>query len=663
MTPTLTSMFNTEDVLSIRKLRGGDYWVNTTVGLEGDRLILQFPYSPDLLAEVKVMAGRRWHPDEKYWSIKDCERNRFHLASLSKELPDPYEWYDQELVELEFERPLMTQQKEMTCVGVTLRRVLLAAEQGLGKSLTAIEIMERSGEDDWFYVGPRSAIASFEVELANWGAKVIPSIMTYERLQRMVENWPPGRPVPQGVIFDECQRIKTPTAGRSIAAYRLAEAMRKVWGDDCFIIGLSGAPAPKDPTDYWHQCEVICPGFLREGDTRKFEARLSLIRTVDGPTGPYPQRVTWFDDERKCKVCGLFEEDHSAADAILKGEDYHDWVASENEVRDLHDRMKGLVWVYRKKDYLSELPELRYRIIECKPTSEILNAAKLIAASSETAISGFTRLRELSDGFQYTEEEVGRQTCPKCEGKLTVEQPIPIVDEDELQTALQELYEKAAEGGIEVTDEDGLPIPEHLLLPDKYEVQTVECWKCGGEGEVPIYARGADKIACPKDKVLESLLEAHDEDGRLVVFAGFTESVDRVIETVERSKWGWISLDSRGWRSSADIPIRGSFGLLQAFQKGREKYPRICFIGQADAAGTGLTLTAACELVYFSNSFNGDARGQSEHRIHRPGMDVNKGALITDIIHLPSDLVVLENLKQKKRLQELSLGVLSEGLE
>ena len=57
-------------------------------------------------------------------------------------------------------------------------------------------------------------------------------------------------------------------------------------------------------------------------------------------------------------------------------------------------------------------------------------------------------------------------------------------------------------------------------------------------------------------------------------------------------------------------------------------------VGQADSAGTGLTLTASNEIVYYSNSFNGEARMQSMHRIHRPGMDINKGALITDLIHL-----------------------------
>ena len=658
----------------IVKLKGGRYYVATRMTRQGDKLILQFPYNVDLLQEVKVMAGARWHPDddEKYWSVKDCERNHFQLQYLTKDAEDPYAWYDQELVDIDFTRPLRLHQIEMTRVGLTLKRVLLGAEQGLGKSLVAIEVMERSGVEDWFYVGPRSAIASFEVELANWDSKVIPSIMTYERLQKMVDNWPPGREIPGGVIFDESQRIKTPTSGRSVAAARLAEVMRQHWGHEAYILELSGTPAPKDPTDYWHQAEVACPGFLREGNLKKFEARLSLVKKIDGPAGAYPHRVCWFDDERRCKECGMFEDDHSVELALLAGADYHKFTPSINEVAALHERMQGLVWVYRKSEYLSELPELQYRTIECKPDHDMLNAAKLIIAGAETAISGFTRLRQISDGFLYTQEEVGREVCPKCKGALTIEQAMPLIDEDELQAALQALYEKAAEGGIEVTDEHGLPIPEHLLLPDAYEVATVECWKCGGGGDVAVYARAADKIDCPKDEALRSILEAHDDDGRLVVFAGFTESVDRVTEVVSTERWEWIRLDGRGWSYSPGIKLTGGINgrkvkpyveLLHIFQKQQELYPRVTMVGQADSAGTGLTLTASNEIVFYSNSFNGEARMQACHRIHRPGMDCNKGAFITDLVHLPSDRTIIVNLDTKVRLQEMSLGCLKEGFD
>ena len=76
----------------------------------------------------------------------------------------------------------------------------------------------------------------------------------------------------------------------------------------------------------------------------------------------------------------------------------------------------------------------------------------------------------------------------------------------------------------------------------------------------------------------------------------------------------------------------------------------------------GLTLTASPSIVYFSNDFNAESRIQSEDRIHRPGMDVNRGATIYDLIHLPTDRTVLDNLRAKRVLQDMTLGSLNEAL-
>ncbi len=36
---------------------------------EAGRLIVRFPYSPKCVAKIKTVAGRRWHPEEKYWTL------------------------------------------------------------------------------------------------------------------------------------------------------------------------------------------------------------------------------------------------------------------------------------------------------------------------------------------------------------------------------------------------------------------------------------------------------------------------------------------------------------------------------------------------------------------------------------------------------------------
>jgi len=94
-----------------------------------------------------------------------------------------------------------------------------------------------------------------------------------------------------------------------------------------------------------------------------------------------------------------------------------------------------------------------------------------------------------------------------------------------------------------------------------------------------------------------------------------------------------------------------------------EKIPRLCFVGHPQAGGMALTLTASPTELFYSNCFNGEARMQAEDRFHRAGMDVNRGARIIDLIHLPSDKLVLENLKKKKRLQDLTMGELEAAMK
>ena len=91
-------------------------------------------------------------------------------------------------------------------------------------------------------------------------------------------------------------------------------------------------------------------------------------------------------------------------------------------------------------------------------------------------------------------------------------------------------------------------------------------------------------------------------------------------------------------------------------------YDRICVVGHPQAGGMALTLTASPTELYYSNSFNGEARSQSEDRFHRIGMDENRGGLILDIIHLKTDQIVLDNLKLKRKLETMSMGQLQEAL-
>lgn len=642
---------------------------------DNGKLALRFRYNPQLIEEVKVMAGARWNPEGKFWTVDNSRRNLFNIAFLTEK--NPYKRYEGPLVEFKPRRYwCFFHQVEEASHILTRRQCICALEMGTGKTMAAMEAMEASGHDDWIWAAPRSALYSVKLEFERWkicdtcslpkkaitlsdgsviqahdgtdhhwttGKCVTPRFYTCEGLKKLVDEWPKDKKPPQGLVLDESSRYKNPTAQRSQAADNLANAMRDEWGDEAFVVEMSGSPSPNKPTDWWMQCEIACPGYLKEGNIQKLQKRLAVIEQRENllTGGVYPHLICWRDSVKRCESCGQMEDDRRHD----LGSGGHSFQPCKDEISGLYRRMKGLVLVKFKKDCL-DLPDKQYKLIELQPSNEMLRAAQMINAKAPSAIQALTLLRELSDGFQYKEVEAGVMQCEMCKGTRTRKMPVDLDNPDEPLDGLTVQY------GKRVTyDEAGTPTVTEI--PVRIGHQEVACEACDGTGEVVKLARTSVPVKSPKEEALTELLDQHEDVGRMVVYGGFTGTIDKIVELVKRADWNYIRVDGRGWDSS----LRGYHPLrmLEAFQSDRN-IDRICFIGQPSSAGMGLNLTASPTIVYYSNDFNAESRIQSEDRIHRAGMDKNRGATIYDLVLLPSDLLVLNNLKRKRRLQDLSLG-------
>jgi hypothetical protein len=51
---------------------------------DGERIKLSFPYNQDYIAKIKTIAGYRWHPEEKCWSVPYSEFERL-LSTFGEE--------------------------------------------------------------------------------------------------------------------------------------------------------------------------------------------------------------------------------------------------------------------------------------------------------------------------------------------------------------------------------------------------------------------------------------------------------------------------------------------------------------------------------------------------------------------------------------------------
>jgi len=634
------------------KFKAGNYYKPVTLEFDGNRIYINFRYNKYLINEIKESMSRpKYHgfddvKPRKIWSVENDLRTQFIIQRLENK--NPYARYDEELPDdLETNRPLYKHQKKMVVHGLNRHYVVWACEMGTGKTLSMIELMEKAKVRNplaW-YVGPKSGVKAVNMELEKWGALVLPRMFTYEGLVKELEEWIDGTPAPRVVVFDESSKLKNPTSKRSQAALHLANSVREQWGDNGYTILMSGTPAPKSPVDWWHQCEVACPGFLREGNIHTFKKRLCIVEERQSVTGGvYPHIVTWLDDENKCNKCGMDKEDniHGPACDVFGENETHEFVPSVNEIAKLYRRMSGLVLVQFKKDCL-DLPEKQYKVIKIKPTIEMIRASKLIVAKSARAITALSLLRELSDGFQYEEVRDGEQVCPECKGKKTVIIPIPIEEQDPFSEPVE-------------------------ISEDRFEEQEHTCPHCGGIGKTPIFKRSTAVIGeNPKDKQLIQDLEDHEDVGRLVVWAGFTGTIDHIVEVCKSRGWNVLRIDGRGYTGFDPYgsPIN-SQDLLYAMDGSHPKkqhyydlYGKVVVVANPEAGGMALTLNASPTEIFYSNSFKGEARMQAEDRGHRPGMDTNRGLTIVDYICLPTDQLVLDNLKKKKKLQDLTLGELN----
>jgi len=143
----------------------------------------------------------------------------------------------------------------------------------------------------------------------------------------------------------------------------------------------------------------------------------------------------------------------------------------------------------------------------------------------------------------------------------------------------------------------------------------------------------------------------------LVVFAGFTGSVDRIVRLCLKDKWNVVRCDQGNFQILGEDTTEEPLDYWANMD-----HPRVAFVANPESGGMSLTLVEARMSVYWSNSWKAEYRVQSEDRIHRIGMDLNKGCTIVDLIHLPNDEQVLSVIRDNRRLELMTMGEIMTGV-
>ncbi len=144
----------------------------------------------------------------------------------------------------------------------------------------------------------------------------------------------------------------------------------------------------------------------------------------------------------------------------------------------------------------------------------------------------------------------------------------------------------------------------------------------------------------PRMGIMEDI---RDETHRpAIVWARFTHDIDQLMDMLGKDavRYDGTLNDDEAERSKL------------AFQRGDAKW----FVGNAQKGGSGLTLTQAKTVVYYSNSFRLIDRLQSEDRAHRGGMDDNAVDYIDLIANGTVDERIVQNLRGKRDISAEILG-------
>jgi hypothetical protein len=636
------------------KLRGGKMMITVTYMNDGRRMFFKFPYCPALMKDIKNMKGRQWYgyPEaklrdyvlehfrtDKVWGAPVCPRNNWTLAYLMGERP--YQHYKEEYYPSTSRFPFegeFTYQAEMSGFLQARKRCIISGDMGVGKTLALFDAIEHLHPRSIWYVCPNFVRDAVRAEIKKWEPNLGPGfeILTYKEVLKRHRNGYVGTPLPECVIFDESHELKTPSAMQSEAALLTANAMREHW-DDPIIWCASGTCAPLDPTDWWHQCEIVCPGYLEEPTIHAFRERMAIMVTEDFGNGPVKKVKQWRDRDRLCDNCGEDKKDHCVTDndlaAMCGG--CTEYVEAKNEVAAFYNRVNNkLVYHCRKSDVLS-LPPIRYETVILPPSTEHMDLSRACIALAENPSRAAIDLRTISDGFTIRREEVGRTTCPECAGNGELDQYVPNVDQ--------------------------LPPNPEGMSAEEYQdtyfsLQRMPCPRCEGDGDLPKWKKHIKYFGGPKEAAFRKQLAAFSDLGRLVSVAGFTGSVDLMTKWASEEGWEWIRCDGRGWATSLPLDKK-DVNFQDVFQYEQEKYPKILMAGHPSSVGSGLTLHAAHALIIFSNDHNTKNRVQVEARIHRPGMDEEFGGRIIDFYHLPSDKMIHGKLEIKRARMDLSNGL------
>ena len=221
--------------------------------------------------------------------------------------------------------------------------------------------------------------------------------------------------------------------------------------------------------------------------------------------------------------------------------------------------------------------------------------------------AGYRRLDELSEILKKFSDRVLKQDCLDLPEKTYVERQVELTDEQKQTYATMKSAALAQLKGKMAT-------APHVLT-QLMRLHQITCGHLKNDDET---------ITEIKNNRINSLLEVLDEtEGKAIIWANYVYDINQIVKAISK-KYGEDSIVQYYGAVPADVRQKN----IEKFQD--PKSPARFFVGNPQTGGYGITLTAANNVIYYSNGYDLEKRLQSEDRAHRIGQ--KKAVTYVDLI-------------------------------
>ena len=241
---------------------------------------------------------------------------------------------------------------------------------------------------------------------------------------------------------------------------------------------------------------------------------------------------------------------------------------------------------------------------------------------------------------------------------------------------LEELTDKLYNFSYRVTKEQALDLPEKIYTTRQVNLTSDQIRHYNSMKDVAVaFLESGDMVTAPEvmtrllrlqqllcgylvtddgetveiaNHRIDAMLDTIEEmDGKVIIWSRFRHDIKKIRKALEKDYGSGCVVTYYGDTSQEDRD--------KAIDRFQNDEGTRFFVGNAQTAGRGLTLTAATNVIYYSNDFNLETRIQSEDRCHRIGQKNN--VLYVDLVVPDSiDIHIVKVLQSKITLAGKTLG-------